>query len=154
MELAILTLQLLKASNILLVFSLGLRARPQDTTYLFHRLGQLLRSFLSMNVIMTLFTAAMIVAFHLHPAVEITLIALAVSPIPPTLPKRALKAGGEASYTIGLLVAASLLSIVFVPLVVNSWRIFVGSPAKISHVSALFVGITTLAPLAAGMLVR
>jgi BASS family bile acid:Na+ symporter len=61
----------------------------------------------------------MIAVFHLHPVVEITLIALAVSPIPPLLPKRALKAGGDASYTIGLLVAASLFAIFFVPFAVD-----------------------------------
>ncbi len=139
----------------LTIFSLGLRARPQDTTYLFHRPGQLLKSLLSMNVVMPLFTAAMIAVFHLHPVVEITLIALAVSPIPPLLPKRALSAGGDMPYTIGLLIAASLFAIFFVPLALDLLGIAFGSTAKISHLKVmLIVGITTLAPLAAGMLVR
>jgi BASS family bile acid:Na+ symporter len=108
-----------------------------------------------MNVVMPLFTAAMIAVFHLHPVVEITLIALAVSPIPPLLPKRALKAGGDASYTIGLLVAASLFAIFFVPLAVDLLGIAFSSSAKISHATVMsIVGITTLAPLAIGMLVR
>ena len=112
-------------------------------------------SLLSMNIVMPLFTAAMITVFHLHPVVEITLIALAVSPIPPLLPKRTLKAGGDASYTISLLVAASLFSIFFIPLAVDLLGIAFGNPAKISHATVmLIVGITTPAPLAAGMLVR
>ncbi len=139
----------------LTIFALGLHARPQDTTYLFHRPGQLLRSLLSMNVVMPLFTAAMVAVFHLHPVVEITLIALAVSPIPPLLPKRALKAGGDAPYTIGLLVAASLFAIFFVPLAVDLLGIAFSSSAKISHTTVmLIVGITTLVPLTIGMLVR
>ena len=162
MELITLMLYLLEASVmltiasvILTIFSLGLRARLQDTTYLFHRQRQLLMSLLSMNIVMPLFTAAMIIVFHLHQVVEITLIALAVSPIPPLLPKRTLKAGGDASYTIGLLVAASLFSIFFIPLAVDLLGIAFDSPAKISHATVtLIVGITTLAPLAAGMLVR
>ncbi len=91
------------ASVMLTIFALWLRAEPHDTTYLFHRPGQLLRSLLSMNVFMPLFTTFMTAVFHLHPVVETTLIALAVSPIPPLLPNRVLKAGGDKSYTIGLL---------------------------------------------------
>jgi hypothetical protein len=51
------------------------------------------------------FTTVVIAALHLHLVVKIILIALAVSPIQPLLPKRVLNAGGNASYTIGLLVA-------------------------------------------------
>ncbi len=73
----------LKAGIVLTVFDLGLSASPQDAAYLFRRPGQLLRSLLSMNVIMPLFAAAMIAVFDLHPAVKIALITLVVSPIPP-----------------------------------------------------------------------
>lgn len=108
-----------------------------------------------MNVVMPLFTAIVIAIFHLHPVVKITLIALAVSPIPPLLPKRVLKAEGDASYTIGLLVTASLFALIFVPLAVHLLRIAFGISAKISHTEVmLIVGITSLAPLVAGMLVR
>jgi bile acid:Na+ symporter, BASS family len=108
-----------------------------------------------MNVVMPLFTAAMVAVFHLYPVVEITLIALAVSPITPLLPKRALNAGGDMPYTIGLLIAASLFAIFFVPLALDLLGIAFDSPAKISHSKVmLIVGITTLAPLVAGMLVR
>jgi BASS family bile acid:Na+ symporter len=108
-----------------------------------------------MNVVMPLFTTSMTAVFHLHPVVETTLIALAVSPIPPLLPKRVLKVGGDKSYTIGLLVAASLFAIFFVPLVVDLLGIAFGGPAKISHsMVMLIVGITMLEPLVAGMLAR
>src|SRR5690349_12978085 len=88
----------LKASIMMNVFGLGLNSDPQDAVYLFHRPGQLARSMAAMYILLPLFAAALAAAFALHPAVKIALVALAVSPIPPLLPKKALKAGGEASY--------------------------------------------------------
>ena len=54
--------------------------------------------------------------FDLTPVVKGSLVLLAISPLPPIFPNKALKAGGERSYTIGLLVAATLISIVFIPI--------------------------------------
>lgn len=101
----------LKASVFLNVFALGLNASPRDAACLFRKPGRLARLLLSMFVVMPLFAALIASAFDLHPAVKIALIALAVAPVPPVLPKKAMKAGGESSYAIGLLVAAALLSI-------------------------------------------
>jgi BASS family bile acid:Na+ symporter len=44
---------------------------------------------------------------------------MALSPVPPIVPNKELKAGGAPSYVIGVLVATALFSIVFVPLVGN-----------------------------------
>src|SRR6185436_4971331 len=76
----------------------------------------LIRALLSMNVLMPLTALAVGAPFDLHPAVKIALVVLSVSPTPPVLPKKALKAGGTEAYTIGLLVAAAALSIVVIPL--------------------------------------
>jgi BASS family bile acid:Na+ symporter len=150
-----LILLMAQAAIVLTVFALGLSASPQDAIYLFRRPGQLLRSLLSMNVVMPLFAAAVNALFELRPAVEIALITLAVSPVPPLLPNKVLKAGGGASYTIGLLVAAALLAIVFVPLIADLVGSSLGRPAQMSPIAiAKVVGITVLAPLAVGMLVR
>lgn len=155
MDLATLIPLALKAGIALMVFVLGLSASSQDVTYLLRRPGLFLRSLLAMNVVMPLFAAAVVAFFHLNPAVKIALIALAVSPIPPMLPKRALKAGGNGSYTISLLAVAALLAIVFVPLAVDLLgRAFgrttlVGPGAIVS-----MVAVTVLAPLAAGLLFR
>jgi BASS family bile acid:Na+ symporter len=155
MNLATLVPLALKASIVLIVFVLGLNVRPRDAVYLFRRPGKLLRSLLSMNVVMPLFAAGVVAAFELHPAVEIALIALAVSPIPPLLPRKSLKAGGEASYTFGLLVAAALLAIVFVPVAVDLLGRAFGRPARMSPAAvAQLVLLTVIAPLAAGMVAR
>src|SRR5262245_54484979 len=94
----------IKASIMLLVFGIGLHANWQDTTYLLRRPGLLLRSLLSMGVIMPLFAAAIAALLDLHPAVKITIIALALAPVPPILPGKQEKAGGTPSYAISLLV--------------------------------------------------
>jgi len=155
MTLATLIPLAMKASIVLLVFVLGLNVRPQDAAYLFRRPGKLMRFMLSMNVVMPLFAAGVVAAFDLHPAVEIALITLAVSPIPPLLPRKSLKAGGRASYTFGLLVAAALLAIVFVPVAVDLLGRAFGRPARMSPAAvAQLVLLSVIAPLAAGMVLR
>src|SRR5262245_990881 len=98
MNVTALILLALKASVFLNVFALGLDARPQDMVYLFRNPGRLARSLLSMFVVMPLFAVMLASAFDLHPAVKIALVALAVAPIPPLLPKKLMKAGGRSSY--------------------------------------------------------
>jgi BASS family bile acid:Na+ symporter len=139
----------------LIVFSLALNASAQDALYLFRSPGQLVRSLLAMNVIMPLFAAALAAAFDLNPAVKIALVTLAVSPVPPVLPKKQLKAGGRASYAVGLLVAAALLAIVFVPVAVELLERAFSIPMQMSPAAiAQLVFITVLAPLAVGIMVR
>jgi BASS family bile acid:Na+ symporter len=145
----------IKASIMLLVFALGLHASWRDAIYLFGRPGLLVRSLLSMNVIMPLFAAAIAALFNLNSAVEIAIIALALAPVPPILPGKQEKAGGTAGYAIGLLVAAGLFAVVVVPAGVE----FMGTLfAKDVHMTfsavALIVLMTILVPLAAGMIVN
>src|SRR5262245_52979778 len=115
MNLAALIPLVLQASIFLLVFGLGLKSDQQDVLYLFRQPSLLVRSLLSMNIVMPLFAAALAAAFNFHQAVEIALTALAVSPVPPILPKKEVKAGGHASYAIGLLAVVALFAIAFVP---------------------------------------
>jgi BASS family bile acid:Na+ symporter len=145
----------LRASIFLIVFSLGLRATRADVLYLISRPGRLARSLLAMNVIMPLVAVGLSLAFNLHPAVKTALVALSLAPVPPILPKKELKAGGHGSYVIGLLVAAALLSIVFIPVAEHFLRIFfnVNLDRPPTMVIGL-VGVTVLLPIAAGSLVR
>ena len=108
-----------------------------------------------MNVIIPVFAATLAALFDFHPAVEISLIALAVSPLPPVLPKKAEKAGGKTSYMIGLLIAAGLISIIFVPLAIEILSWIFRMPASVSPlVVARIVGMTVLLPLIAGIVIR
>ena len=51
---------MLKASIVLTVFALGLSTRPQDVAYIIHRPELLLKSLLSINIVMPLFVVSMI----------------------------------------------------------------------------------------------
>ncbi len=144
-----------KASIVLMVFSLGLHADLREAVFLFRRPELLVRSLLSMNVVMPVFAVAMAAVFELHPAVEVTFIALALSPVPPLLPKKQTEAGGEEPYAIGLLVAAALFAVVAVPSGVSLvGKLF----AKEMHVTwsavAMLVLTTILLPLGVGLLAR
>ena len=152
MNLATLIPTLLQVSIFLLVFTIGLSATPRDATYLFRNPSQLARLVLAMNIIMPALALALVYAFDFHPAVKIALVVLAVSPVPPLFPSKAMKAGGEENYTIGLLVAASLLAIVFVPLTMGLFEMISARPLHMSAVTvAKFVLTSVLGPLIIGM---
>ncbi len=141
---------------VLTVLALGLRSSFDDATYLLRRPGQLARALLAMNVVVPVFAAVMIAVFSLRPVVRLALVALAVSPIPPLLPTRALKVGGRAApYTIGLLVAAAVLSIAFVPAAIFVFAAVFGHDVGVSPLAvARVVLVTVLGPLAVGVLVH
>ena len=148
-------LLVLKASIIVSVFAIGLKATFADATFLFRRPSHLVRALLSMNVLMPLTALAVGAPFDLHPAVKIALVVIAVSPMPPILPNRALKAGGTKAYTIGLLVAAATLSIVVIPLSMEMFARLTGLPLVMpAGAVAALVLTTILAPLLAGIAVR
>jgi BASS family bile acid:Na+ symporter len=108
-----------------------------------------------MYLAMPLLAVAMALAFDLHPAVEIALVALAVSPVPPFLPLRAMKLGGAPDFIIGLLVAASALAIGLVPLAVALIaRVFAQPYAVPAGTIAKLAALSVLVPLALGMALR
>jgi len=144
-----------KASILLTVLALGLNASWQDALYLFRHPSLLIRSVLSMNVIMPLVAAGLVVAFALPMTVKVALVALAISPVPPILPKKQLKAGGREPYAIGLLVAIALLAIITVPIAVSWFASAFDRTAEIApRAVAKLVLISVLAPLAIGIAVR
>ena len=137
------------------VFGFGLRATKEDLLYLIRRPGLLVRSLLSVFVIMPVIAVALVEIFNFRPEVEILLVALAISPVPPILPKKESKFGGHGSYALGLLAILSLVSIVAVPLVVEILQRVFGRELTISTVTiAAAIVKTVLAPLVAGMAVR
>lgn len=155
MDLAALVGLTVRGSIVLIVVSLGLRATLGDTVSLLMRPGQLVRSLLAMNVIMPLVAVGLAAAFDLGVPVEAMLIALAVSPVPPILPRKELSAGGRASYAVGLQVMAALLAIVFVPLAVEliGWGFGRDTHMPATTVARLVL-ITVLLPLAVGIVIR
>jgi bile acid:Na+ symporter, BASS family len=145
----------LKASIFLNVFAIGLRASLYEATYLFRRPGQLVRGLLAMNVLMPMFAVALVLILDLNPAVQIALVALSVSPIPPVLPKKMMKAGSTEPYSIGLLVAVGLLAIFLVPVEMKILQRVFELPLQMTMASiAVIILKTVLLPLALGIVVH
>src|SRR5512134_546339 len=99
----------LQASILLTVLGFGLAATLDDVLYLARRPSLLVRSLLAMLVIMPVVALLIRLVFAFEPAVEIALVALALSPVPPLLPGKEQKVGGHAPYALGLMVIAGLL---------------------------------------------
>ena len=146
---------ILKISIALLVFSVGLGATPRDLTMLVRRPGKLINSLVAMNLVMMAVALAIALLFPLHRSVKIMLVALALSPVPPMLPRRLVKAGGGHDYVMSLLFCASVFAIFWIP--------FAGAvldrmfPADISIPPGPVIGvlgITVLGPTLAGVIVR
>jgi len=154
MTLAALIVFVLKASIAVLVFSVGLGTKPRELTHLLRRPGQLVRSLVSMNLVMLALAVAIVLVFPLKGAVKVALVALALSPIPPVLPKKLLKAGGGHDYVMALLFSASIFAIIWIPFAGEVLdRIF---PADISIppvAVAKVVLMTVLGPTILGVVV-
>jgi BASS family bile acid:Na+ symporter len=137
------------------VFGFGLKATWDDVLYLARRPGLLLRSLLAVNVLMPIAAVLLVRAFDVRREVEVALVALAISPLPPLLPNRLGKAGGLAAYGISLMATLGLFAIVTVPLTLNVIGAMLDQPIGIAP-SAIASKVLTMiiAPLAAGLLVR
>lgn len=141
------------ASVLMIVFQLGTKAKSQDIFFLFRQPSLLLRSLLSMSIIMPACAVALALAFELNAAVKWALVTLALSPVPPFLPIKQIKAGGCAPYAISLLVVEALAAIVFVPAAVAVCGFIFQYDARIEiSTVALTILVTVLAPLVIGML--
>ena len=144
-----------QVSMVLIIFCIGLHATMRHVTYLLRTPGLLFRSVMSMNLIMPVFAVALAMMFDLNHVLEVALIALALSPVPPLLPNKELKAGGAPSYAIGVVVATALLSIVFVPVAAELLGRFFERPVHVSLGTVAKIVLTSvLAPLLAGVCFR
>lgn len=144
----------LQISIALIVFSLGLRTRTGDIASLFRNPSLLVRSVLAMNVVMPVVAATIAALFHLRPQVKVALVVLAVSPVPPILPGKQTKAGGNVSYAVGLSAASAVVSLFAVPAsMALLGRLFGHEVSVPMRVVAAIVAKTVLAPLALGLVV-
>jgi len=135
-----------QGSIFLMVLGFGMQATLDDALYLFRNPKLLLRAVLAMFVIMPLFALLIAAVFALDQVVEIALVALAVSPIPPVFPFKAFKKGGNKAYTLGLLTAMSLLSIIVIPLTIEIFE-------RVSNRSAKFEFAKVAIPILTGIIV-
>jgi len=142
-------------STMLVVFGFGLSSTVRDATSLLRNPSLLVRSLLSMNVLMPLFAALLAGAFALRPAIAIALIALAVSPMPPVLPGKELKLGGHSDHVFGLFRASAVLSIVLAPLTVALIGVAFSRQVSVAPLAiAKTLALTVLVPFPLGLIAR
>ena len=141
-----------QVSILCIVFGFGLRAAPSDLLYLLRRPGLLWRSLLSVLVVMPIVAVALARIFDVRRATEIALVALAISPVPPLLPRKEAKAAGQESYGLALMVVLALVSIVAAPAAVEILQRVVDRPLGAAPGANAVVGMAYLqmAPSASG----
>lgn len=155
MSLATITVLVLQSSIAGLVFTVGLGTTAQELTYLLRRPGQLIRSLVAIDLVMPALAVAAVLAFPLHSAVRVALVVLALSPVPPIIPRKLLKAGGAHDYVMALLCTVSVFAIIWIPLVGGALdRIFPADIRIPPMAVAEVVSITVLCPTLAGVAVR
>jgi len=145
----------MEASIMMSVFAIGLDTSFGEASYLFRRPRGLLRSVISMHLIMPLFAIATALLLPLTGPVKLALIALSVSPVPAGFPKTAVRMGGTEAYGIGLLVVAAVMAVVLVPVEIELIGPIFGVEIHMSVSVIAGLMITAIvAPLMAGMAVR
>ena len=145
---------LTKISIVLIVFSTGMSGQRGSLGMLLRQPSLLFRSLLSMLVLAPLLAVAVAATLRLPLAVKIALVMMAVSPVPPFLPSKAIKAGGSQSYVISLLAISALVSIVTVPISLHVLAGLFGLSLDIPHSTiARPLVASVLLPLVAGLIV-
>jgi BASS family bile acid:Na+ symporter len=145
----------LQASLLLLVFALGLQATPADAIQLFRRPRQLLRAVVAIDVVVPVVAVLLVILLPIAPIAKLGIVLMAISPLPPLVPGKQLKLGGNTGYICGLYVAVSLLAVVLVPLTLMILSTIFPRDAWIPPAAiARTVLISVLLPLAAGMVAR
>ncbi|CAI3800600.1 bile acid:sodium symporter family protein [Pseudarthrobacter sp. MM222] len=144
-----------QGSIMLTVFGFGLRATVDDVLYVIRRPRMLVISLVSMFIVMPFIALALALVIAPPQVALVALVALSLSPVPPTLLGKEHDAGGRASYGLGLTVAVSVLSIVIIPALVVFLGGLTDNPFNIGFAAVAGQVLSAVVlPLAAGMLVR
>jgi BASS family bile acid:Na+ symporter len=142
-------------SLVCLIAGLGMNATFDDLISLFRQPVRLLKAILAVNVVAPVAAALIIGLFPLTPLVRTGIIVMAVSPLPPFVPGKALKASGDKAYVLGLYTALSLLAVIIVPVTVAILARVYGVDVALPPLAVLrTVLITVILPLAIGLAVR
>jgi BASS family bile acid:Na+ symporter len=142
------------AGIFLIVVSIGLRARPSDALALVRQPVLGARAMVAMFVAVPAFVLMITAIFPINQALRAALLAISVSPMPPILPKKEIKAGADGDYTIGLQVLATLVSIAVVPFMLLAASAVFGVSGNFPALAmSKTLAITVGVPLAVGMAV-
>lgn len=147
---------LVTVSLALMVVGAGMGSSRGEFAYVFRRPHLLARAVVAINIIPILGAVAIIALFPgISLAAKAGIIFMAISPVPPLVPGKALKLGGRVEYVYGLQVAMALLAIVTVPLLGTLTADFYHSSARFPiAVVASNIAIGLIAPLLFGVALR
>ena len=145
----------LQVSIVCMVFGYGLKTTTTALLDVVRRPALLARSVLCVLVIVPALAFALARFFEIRHEVEVALVALAISPVPPLLPMKETKAGGRISYGLGLLALLALRSVVTIPLAAEILERLFKRPLAVAPLAvARLALITVLVPLVAGIVVH
>ena len=105
----------LESSLALTVFAAGLTTQPRDASYLIRHGSLLWRTVLVMSVLVPFAAVWVALVFRMNPAVKLALVVLALAPVPPVFPSKAMKLSANPAFAISLMLVAALLSLVTIP---------------------------------------
>jgi BASS family bile acid:Na+ symporter len=144
----------INVSMALMVFGVALSAGREDLRHAFRGKGLLARSLFAMFVVMPVVALLIARNLDLNRSLLVALLLLALSPVPPILPTKQLKAGGSASFVIGLFVLAALAAFIVVPAGVNLIGRLFGRDLEVPIAAfARPVLISVLLPVVIGLVV-
>ncbi|MFM7640530.1 MAG: hypothetical protein ACKO45_03130 [Cyanobium sp.] len=137
---------------VLMVASIGIRARLEQPLLLLKRPALALRAMVAMYVAVPAFVLLLVWLAPLRPGVGAVLLGFAVSPVLPPWAKKGLALGGRGDYVIGLQVLSSLAATLVVPLMIFIAALIFGVEAILEPGSVEKVLLATVAvPLALGL---
>lgn len=139
-----------------LMLTIGVNHSFRQVAYLASRPGLLVRSLLSVIVVVPGIVGVLLWAFPLPPAVATGLAVLAAAPGAPLTTKRIELAGGELPYAVNLQLTLAVLAIVVTPLILSVYfSVFDLLLEKVTPVDvASQVARVTFLPVVSGFLVR
>lgn len=139
----------------LVVFCIALAVRPEAASEIVGRPALLARSLIAMYVCAPVIAICVALVLDLDHALRAALVVLALSPVPPVLPRKEVAVRGTASFAIALLTIAAALSIFVLPLGLALVGRLIGRTLDLPIVSiGPILLFSVLLPLGAGMVTR
>jgi BASS family bile acid:Na+ symporter len=149
---------ILFAANLSLAMTMlcaGMGGITGNRTFLTCRRELLVRGALATSILLPAFTVWLCYAFDLRPAVQVALLTMAVSPMPPILPSGLMRVRGNRAFEIALAFVVATLSVVLAPASLWMSSSFFGVPPRVDIMMLMrLVALNVLLPLAVGFGVR
>jgi BASS family bile acid:Na+ symporter len=141
-----------EASLVMLLFATGMAARHGEGSALVRQPALLARSIGAVQLLAPVAAIVLASTLTIGPVVTVALLALAVSPMPPFIPREAPTAEGGRSYVISLIATSALLSVITIPGTLSVLGDVFGVSFRVPAIAlARHLSLTVLLPFLAGL---